>query len=902
MGLGKIAWKAGEIGLGFLVPGSDGLIKVSQFARESFADLKRDESNEVAYKTLEVYLSTFHAAIESKWDYDTNPLKGIYGNFDQIDIAVKPFAETYDILDAHGRSFVYDLLSELVSSMVKRGADKKASLEFTRELANTWKSELERSLLTLSSGPLANRAQDYRESMLHEFDWARYKLWLRILPLEPIEWIDFKVEGGISSIYVEPYATKRDDNCKHEECGGTGTALQGQVMVARDHGGETWPILIMGRPGMGKTCFSKVYTARVIEDEPDLYPVFVRLRIVKQFMKLKTWTAAFKEAPHLQKDSEPLMLNPTDLENKKILLVLDGLDEIALGGAGQGELKDFFDGIQQIRDHPKVQSLITSRPLTFLHDRERLEKTCAVFDIKQLVAKRQDELIGKLSNVKVVMKKGTNDNSKIVPSPKVNEFKNTLAHIDKNNEEHEKMAGQPLLLFLLWDVYTNMTQDERDMLGKGSSLGTIYDKIITSTLEREYDPELKHYKLLGINDAAGARSVLRDIALALYQIEVDYARAEEMEKYFGDRYNDMESVLMCTHAVQVGGNEDDNSQPVRRKPGGVEFFHKSIAEFLTAEAIIERLEKAVKRYEVDNKVEDFAPDIISTFGPRAIDDDLAVYLADILSNKPILCAMLTTPSGEGPLQQFIDGILEQIWLKNGITMDISKEHPAHKAKTSGFKGDPIGYETGAGFSTIRLFSVISKAVRVQNNQPHNQVKFDLILSRPKEDKITELNIDFNLCLFLNRSLSIGYHTKLVVAPARADLRLTTLPSIRLGGAELGGADFTFAHLSGADLTGANLSMVNFEHTNLIGADLSLTNLSKSNLTRADLRGANLGHANLRGADFTNAFMLNIRGITLQQLSHVKTLYNAEIDDELMRRLRKKYPKLFYKPATPYFNN
>mgnify|MGYP001028365753 CR=1 FL=1 len=60
----------------------------------------------------------------------------------------------------------------------------------------------------------------------------------------------------------------------------------------------------------------------------------------------------------------------------------------------------------------------------------------------------------------------------------------------------------------------------------------------------------------------------------------------------------------------------------------------------------------------------------------------------------------------------------------------------------------------------------------------------------------------------------------------------------LCGANLHGADLSYACLHGADLCGANLH----------GADLSYANLHGANLCDADLRGADLCHADLRDAN------------------------------------------------------
>jgi len=174
----------------------------------------------------------------------------------------------------------------------------------------------------------------------------------------------------------------------------------------------------------------------------------------------------------------------------------------------------------------------------------------------------------------------------------------------------------------------------------------------------------------------------------------------------------------------------------------------------------------------------------------------------------------------------------------------------------------------------------------------------------------------------------------------ANLTGTSLYGTNLTGAFLGGANLTGASLGGANLTEAKLTGANLRKANLMRANLSGANLTGANLTRtylsdarlswayfleANLTGANLSGANLTGAilyrtnltgaflyganltgaifhganlDMTNLEGANLKGakdLTINQLSKVKTLYKAELDDELLIPLKEKYPALFEEP-------
>ena len=95
----------------------------------------------------------------------------------------------------------------------------------------------------------------------------------------------------------------------------------------------------------------------------------------------------------------------------------------------------------------------------------------------------------------------------------------------------------------------------------------------------------------------------------------------------------------------------------------------------------------------------------------------------------------------------------------------------------------------------------------------------------------------------------------------------------------------------ADLSDANLSRVNLSRANLSFANLSDSDLFESNLSNADLFGANLSNTNLREANLSCANLIRVRGLTLEQLSSVETLCDAELSSERIKQVRKKYPHL-----------
>ncbi len=114
-------------------------------------------------------------------------------------------------------------------------------------------------------------------------------------------------------------------------------------------------------------------------------------------------------------------------------------------------------------------------------------------------------------------------------------------------------------------------------------------------------------------------------------------------------------------------------------------------------------------------------------------------------------------------------------------------------------------------------------------------------------------------------------------------------------ANLKGASLFMAHLERAILTEAHLEGANFEKANLKKANLRKANLEGAILIEAHLEEADLDKTNLEGVVFIKANLKGAKFLTIDQLSKVKTLYDAKIDEELLIPLKEKFPELFEKP-------
>jgi uncharacterized protein YjbI with pentapeptide repeats len=125
----------------------------------------------------------------------------------------------------------------------------------------------------------------------------------------------------------------------------------------------------------------------------------------------------------------------------------------------------------------------------------------------------------------------------------------------------------------------------------------------------------------------------------------------------------------------------------------------------------------------------------------------------------------------------------------------------------------------------------------------------------------------------------------------AHLEKAYLFAAHLEKADLGEAHLEWANLGDAHLEGANLRRAHLERASLFGTHLEGANLDEAHLEGAFLIETHLGGAILRGVQLQKAIEL-----TVDQLSTVKTLYQAQLDPPLFEQIQKQYPHLLKEPS------
>jgi len=96
---------------------------------------------------------------------------------------------------------------------------------------------------------------------------------------------------------------------------------------------------------------------------------------------------------------------------------------------------------------------------------------------------------------------------------------------------------------------------------------------------------------------------------------------------------------------------------------------------------------------------------------------------------------------------------------------------------------------------------------------------------------------------------------------------------------------------GADLSGAGIINADFTLARLSSASFRKSILAESTFIGADLEGTDFTGAHLENVDFSRTDLSKAIGLTIEQLSKVKTLAGALLSSDLEKEVEEKYPSL-----------
>jgi len=173
------------------------------------------------------------------------------------------------------------------------------------------------------------------------------------------------------------------------------------------------------------------------------------------------------------------------------------------------------------------------------------------------------------------------------------------------------------------------------------------------------------------------------------------------------------------------------------------------------------------------------------------------------------------------------------------------------------------------------------------------------IKRLNRHKIYDINLvncylaKANLNYVVLQKANLNYANLINSTMIEAHLEESRLNQTRFENGNLNQANFSCAYANGAIFKDANLIKSKFENAFLIKANFENAFLMEADLNGAYLTGADLTNANLYKADLRNT-----KGLSIEQLLRVKTLYLAKFDKEIMYILEREHPEFLGSSAQP----
>jgi hypothetical protein len=135
----------------------------------------------------------------------------------------------------------------------------------------------------------------------------------------------------------------------------------------------------------------------------------------------------------------------------------------------------------------------------------------------------------------------------------------------------------------------------------------------------------------------------------------------------------------------------------------------------------------------------------------------------------------------------------------------------------------------------------------------------------------------------------------------ANLRNSDLRSARLREGDFRRADFRDANLVHGDLRQGDFRRADFRKTALGNVNFGDADLRDAQLGFADLKKADFNDAKLTGADLRCADLRDVKNLPVEVLKEVKTLYRAQMNDDVRKELEAIKGDLFTKPADTWYD-
>jgi uncharacterized protein YjbI with pentapeptide repeats/adenylate kinase family enzyme len=717
--------------------------------------------------------------------------------------------------------------------------------------------------------------------------WQLYLAWLQKQIEEPM----FLEAFGLKSVYVPLrayYKRKIDDKDDEFERRIREEEKYERVVVDLETELETWLNkkdthdairVISGGPGSGKSSFAKIFAAKQAE-KGEINVLFIPLHQFKPSEDLVDAVGKFV------RDDEFLSHNPLeDKAESRLLIIFDGLDELAMQGKIASEIaQQFVREVQRKverfngRGETRLQVLISGREVVVQDNSSDFRKPEQILHIlPYFVTENEKETHKYIDSQNLLEHDQRNDWWEQYGLASGFNYSNLPSEL--NQENLIEITAQPLLNYL---VALSFVRGEVNF-SQENNLNVIYQDLLKAVYERDW-AGYQHPSLQGITEQDFVR-ILEEIALAAWHGNGRTTTVQEIEAHCQN--SSLERLLnIFQEGAKLGLTRllaafYFRESGVRGGEKTFEFTHNSFGEYLTARRIVRGVKRIHYELEALENDLDRGWDVKQSLfhwlilcSPSMMNEYLFNFILDELH--------LHNLSDVSKWQKTLS-ILFSFMLRYGMPMDLLSVRRDFYLENF--------QSRNAEEALLIVLNACARVTREISNIKSPYIdSFGIWISRVRGQRLNEYVVALKFLSFLNLSKSVLHiqdffganlegsnleNTKL----AFTNLITSNLKQVNFQNANLSRSNLQGANLQGANLQGANLQGVDLEGANLQGANLQEADLKEGNLKNANLQDTNLENANLESADltFVDLKQSNLKKANLKQSTFVPiSLENADL--------------------------
>ena len=756
------------------------------------------------------------------------------------------------ILDALREPFRDWLIGAGLSEAEACSVSSRLDGYFVAELHHEWRRDPSeyQTILDAINSPFAEATERERQ-------WMEYGAWLERQLDEPM----FDEAFSIRQVYV-PLRATWDEKVKGEPDGDQQFSdrhrtrepekvvrhvvdLMDDMVAWVEAVDRHDPIRVLsGGPGSGKSTFCRFFAAKVFQR--GVRVVLVPLHRFDPRDDLAVALRDFARHDELLPDD---LLVPGSTE--RLLVLLDGLDELALQGrTAQDVARRFVQEIdrtvnrQNLREL-RLQVVLSGRELAIQTHQAGLRRTTqiltlvgyapldvSVFGSKALAQTDQRDIWWRQYGVATARELAS------LPS-------------ELCGDDLREITDQPLLNYLLALSFTRNMLD----FSAEQSLNAIYADLIVAVYERGWGKPAGHAATHGLSEEQFVR-ILEEIALATWhgdgrtatlQTIAKRCESARLSRYL-DRFEEgaeagITRLLTAFYFRQSGRNYEGNRT--------FEFTHKSFGEYLAAGRLVRLLDGVDQDLDAANEHPDRGIDIDDALrrwadvcGPTALDQ----YRTSFLRAEVALRGEDTCRCWQATLTGLVNRCLRVGFPMEtlGLASYFQMSRQARNAEEALLVALAACSWVTREVSRVDWPTATSAGTWLRVLQGQREGGGNVVVL----ESLSYLDLSTQTLEFLDFFGAVLVGSRICQAKAAgaifqyADLR----------GADLSGADLRDANLDGARLDGSKFRDCDLLNGSLLTAILQKADFRDTDLRGADLRGADLRHADLRGVQLASADM------------------------------------------------